>query len=70
MSDDIVSYYNLKDRDRVDAVTPPSTEWTPAQLAGSYWWDASDTATITEANDLVSDWQDKNQSASLSQPSP
>ena len=35
--------------------------FTPGQLTGSFWWDVSDTATLTESSGKVSSWQDKNQ---------
>ena len=55
--------------DEIDPPEPPtgSGSWTPAQLTSSYWWDASDTGTITDAAGSVSSWQDKNQSASITQ---
>jgi len=38
--------------------------WTPAEIATSAWFDASDTSTITESGGLVSQWADKGTTAS------
>jgi hypothetical protein len=36
-----------------------STPWTPAQIATSAWYDASDSATIVQSGGAVSQWNDK-----------
>jgi hypothetical protein len=36
-----------------------ATLWTPADVTASAWWDASDTATITAAGTVISQWNDK-----------
>jgi len=41
--------------------TPSGDAWTPAQIASAYWYDASDTASVTQSNGTVSIWTDKNQ---------
>ncbi len=40
-------------------VTTGSVAWTPASLTLSHWYDASDTATITHAAGVISQWSDK-----------
>ena len=66
MSKNIITFYNLKDRDNA-AVTPPSSLWTPSELSTAYWWDASDATSITESANKVSAWEDQTQLASIVQ---
>ena len=57
MSKNIVTFYKLKDK--LLEETSSIESWTPAQLTGSYWWDAADAASLTESSGKVSSWRIK-----------